>query len=88
MPHHRKHTPIVSEAQRRLFGAVASGSKELPGLSKAEAERHLNESRGKKLPEKVSGASKPYPKKSKRIVHHSPAMLQVDHSRQRKDEFC
>jgi hypothetical protein len=88
MPDHRKHTPITSEAQRRLFGAVASGSADLPGLSKAEAERHLRESKGKNLPEKVSGASKDYPKKSKKIVHHSPAMLQVDHSQQRKDEVC
>lgn len=88
MPHHRKHTPIVSEAQRRLFGAVASGSTELPGLSKAEARRHLKESRGKDLPEKTSGASKEYPKRSKKIVHHSPEMLEVDHSKQRKDEVC
>ncbi len=47
---HKKHTPIVSRKQQKLFGMVASGSKKLPGLSKAEASRHLTESRGKKLP--------------------------------------
>jgi len=48
----RKHTPIVSQQQRKLFGAVAGGSKKLPGLSKAEAKRHLKESKGKKLPKR------------------------------------
>ena len=48
----KKHTPIVSEQQRRLFGAVASGkATKATGLSKAEAVRHLKESRGKDLPE-------------------------------------
>lgn len=50
----RKHTPIVSRQQQKLFGAVASGyATKATGLSKAEAERHLTESRGKKLPKKV-----------------------------------
>lgn len=50
----RKHTPIVSKAQQRLFGAVRGGKKtKATGLSKAEAGRHLKESKGKKLPEKV-----------------------------------
>jgi len=48
----KRHTPIVSEAQRRLFGAVLSGtSTKATGLSKAEAKRHLKESKGKNLPE-------------------------------------
>lgn len=48
---HRKHTSIVSEAQRRLFGAALSGeSYAAPSLSKAEAYRHLKEVKGKKLP--------------------------------------
>ena len=48
----RKHTPIVSEKQRKLFGAVASGTAtKASGLSKAEAVRHLKESKGKNLPE-------------------------------------
>ncbi len=47
---HRKHTPITSKAQRRLFGAVASGQKtKVTGLSKAEAKRHLKEVEGKEL---------------------------------------
>jgi len=49
----RKHTPIVSEKQRRLFGAVASGYVKLPDLSKAEARRHLKEVKGKKLPKRA-----------------------------------
>lgn len=48
----RKHTPIVSQAQRRLFGAALSGkSYAAPGLSKQEAYRHLKEVKGRKLPE-------------------------------------
>jgi hypothetical protein len=48
---HKKHTPIVSRAQQRLFGAVASGKKtKATGLSKAKAREHLRESRGKSLP--------------------------------------
>ena len=47
----KKHTPIVSEQQRKLFGAVVSGKATMaPGLSKAEALRHLKESKGKDLP--------------------------------------
>ena len=59
--HCKKHTPIVSKAQRRLFGAVASGKKtKAKGLSKAEARRHLHEVKGRKLPERK--------KKKKRLV--------------------
>jgi len=50
---HRKHTPIVSEKQRKLFGAAMSNSHKAPSLSKAEARRHLKEVKGKKLPEQV-----------------------------------
>ncbi len=50
---HRKHTPIVSEKQRALFGAVASGkSTKASGLSRVEAKRHLKEAEGKDLPAK------------------------------------
>lgn len=50
----RKHTPIKSKAQRRLFGAVAGGKKtKAKGLSKAEAKRHLREVKGKKLPKRA-----------------------------------
>lgn len=48
---HRKHTPIVSEAQRGLFGAKAGGKKtKAKGLTRAEAKRHMKEVVGKKLP--------------------------------------
>lgn len=51
---HKKHTPIESEAQRRLFGAAVSGkAKKAPSLSKAEARKHLKEVKGRKLPERV-----------------------------------
>ena len=50
----RKHTPIVSQRQRRLFGAVAGGATtKATGLSKAEAKRHLKEVKGKKLPKRA-----------------------------------
>lgn len=49
----RKHTPIVSQKQRGLFGAVAGGKKtKATGLSMAEAKRHLKEVKGKTLPKK------------------------------------
>jgi hypothetical protein len=51
----RKHTPITSRSQQKLFAMVASGNKKLPGLSKAEAKRHLKESKGKDLPEWAKG---------------------------------
>ena len=51
----RKHTPIKSEKQRRLFGAAVSGkAKKAPGLSKTEAHRHLKEVEGRKLPESAA----------------------------------
>jgi len=51
----RKHTPIVSKAQRGLFGAELARRKRglkgrLPSMTLAELEQHLKESRGKKLP--------------------------------------
>jgi len=53
----RKHTPIVSKAQRGLFGAELarrkSGKKtRMKGITTAELKRHLKESRGKKLPKR------------------------------------
>jgi hypothetical protein len=48
---HRKHTPIVSKAQKGLFGAVVGGMKtKAKGLSKVVAKKHLKEVKGKKLP--------------------------------------
>lgn len=51
---HKKHTPIVSRQQQKLFGAVAGGkATKATGLKKLVAKRHLRESRGKKLPKRV-----------------------------------
>jgi hypothetical protein len=52
---YRKHTPIVSEKQRRLFGAVAGGkATKATGLSQTEAKKHLKEVKGRKLPEEAA----------------------------------
>ena len=49
----RKHTPIVSEAQRGLFGARAGGKKtKAKGLTIKEAKKHMKEVAGKKLPKR------------------------------------
>lgn len=49
----RKHVPIQSEAQRRLFGAVASGTAmAAKGLTKKKAKKFLKEAKGKDLPER------------------------------------
>jgi len=54
---HRKHTPIVSKKQQRFFGAeysrAKSGKKRKTTMTKAELKRHLEESKGKKLPKKA-----------------------------------
>lgn len=53
----RKHTPIVSERQRKFFGAEyarkKAGEKGRTKMSKAELKRHLKEAEGKKLPKKA-----------------------------------
>jgi hypothetical protein len=54
---HRKHTPIVSEKQRGLFGAEYARRKagkkgRMPGITKKELRSHLKEAKGKKLPAK------------------------------------
>lgn len=54
----RKHTPIVSEAQRGFFGAELTrkkkGLKTKTGITLADLRSHLKESRGKKLPSKTT----------------------------------
>jgi len=54
---HRKHTPIVSEAQRGFFGAELARARTGKGtksdMSQAELSRHLKESKGKDLPKYV-----------------------------------
>ena len=54
---HRKHTPLVSEKQRGLFGAELArrraGKKgRMGGITTEELGTHLKESKGKKLPSK------------------------------------
>ena len=54
----KKHTPIVSEKQQGLFGAELRRRREgkkgrMPGITEEELERHLRESKGKKLKKKV-----------------------------------
>jgi len=54
----KKHTPIVSKAQRGLFGAElarrrAGKKRRMKGITTAELESHLRESKGKKLRKKA-----------------------------------
>lgn len=56
----RKHTPIVSRAQRGLFGAELARRKagkksRMEGITSAELRSHLKESSGKRLPGRTSG---------------------------------
>jgi hypothetical protein len=60
---HRKHTPIVSEAQRGLFGAElarrrAGKARRVPEITTKELRQHLMEAKGKDLPvrRKVRGS--------------------------------
>ena len=53
----KKHTPIVSEKQRGLFGAElarrrAGKKTRVAGISTTELVSHLKESKGKKLPKR------------------------------------
>jgi hypothetical protein len=57
----RKHTAIVSKAQRGLMGAEYARRKtgkkaQMPSMTTAELRSHLKESKGKKLPKKVKKA--------------------------------
>lgn len=51
----KRHTPIVSKAQRGLFGSELGRRKRgekprMKGITTAELRSHLKESKGKKLP--------------------------------------
>ena len=60
----RKHTPIVSEKQRGLFGHWLSNPKSRPSsISKSEVKSHLEETKGKSLPEKMNEIMKKKKKK-------------------------
>lgn len=53
----RKHTPIVSKAQRGKLGAElarrkAGKASHMKGITTAELRGHLKESKGKRLPQK------------------------------------
>lgn len=53
----KKHTPIMSEAQRGLFGAELARRRSgqegrMAGITTKELESHLRESKGKNLPAK------------------------------------
>lgn len=54
----KKHTPIMSKAQRGKFGAELHRRRQgkrsmMSGITTKELESHLRESKGKKLPRKV-----------------------------------
>lgn len=55
---HRKHTPIVTEAERGFFGAELQrkreGKQARTGMSEKQLVEHLKESKGKNLPKKRS----------------------------------
>lgn len=56
----KAHTPITSKKQRGLFGAElarrrAGKKSRMKGITTAELETHLHESKGKKLPLKAKG---------------------------------
>jgi len=60
MAKHRKHTPIVSEAQQGKFGAElarrrAGKKSRMPSITTAELRSHLKESKGKDLPARKKG---------------------------------
>jgi len=57
--HGKRHTPIVSKAQRGLFGAELARRRKgkkgrMPGITQAELESHLHEAGGKKLPKRTT----------------------------------
>ena len=60
----RKHTPIVSAAQRGFFGAELrrkrKGKKGRTKMSMVELKRHLKESAGKRLPARTKGGGGRY----------------------------
>lgn len=72
MPKHRKHTPIVSEKQRGLFGAElgrrrAGKERRMKGITTEELGEHLRESKGKKLPRGIERARRGYARRAKKI---------------------
>lgn len=60
----KKHTPIVSEKQRRFFGAeygrAKRGEPRNTEMTLAVMKRHLKEAGGKKLPKKKKSSREKY----------------------------
>ena len=58
MPKHKRkvHTPIVTEQQRKFFGAelgrLRAGEPRITAMPEEELRRHLKEVSGKKLPKR------------------------------------
>ena len=81
---HKKHTPIVSEKQRGLFGAEYARRKageepRMPGITKAELKSHLQESKGKDLPYKVTGNAL-----RDAVMGGSPAVVRAARAKKKK----
>jgi hypothetical protein len=73
---HRKHTPIVSEKQRGLFGAEYRRRKQgkkpkIPSITRADLRSHLKEAGGKSLPNQAIHAASRTGHKLKRKRKHS-----------------
>ena len=68
----RKHTPIVSEKQRGLFGAELArkraGKETKTGMSEETLGEHLEESKGKDLPKKVEKSKNICPKCGGKLI--------------------
>ena len=57
MAKHKKHTPIVSQAQQGLMGAELNRrrkgkARKMRGMTTKDLESHLEESKGKNLPKR------------------------------------
>jgi len=80
---HKKHTPIVSEKQRGLFGAElarrrAGKEGRMPGITEKELVSHLEESGGKNLPKSTGNALR------NAVMGSSSAVVNVAKSKMKK----
>lgn len=94
---HTQEEPMAKGKKHRGFKAVQKSISSKEGIPMANAGAILASAARKASPAakranpnllNVKGASKGYPKKSRKLVHHSPAMLQVDHSKIRSEKPC
>jgi hypothetical protein len=72
-----------SEAQRKFFHTKTAKKS---GITQADVDKRDKESKGKSLPDYASESEKENPKRSRKVVHHSPTMLEVDMSKMRTEE--